>query len=206
MRAFIRSWSARTEFLVITTICFGYFAVGSVLTLLTGVRILLECLILVVFFAILFIRGWQARRLGLAFSWKAALAGVPLFIIYLLVYWITATMVLMLFPAAPGMTLLEISNHAPFALLALFIVVNSFFEELTVTAYVIEALSREGAGVAITMSALLRIVYHLHQGPVASVSILPVGLLFGGLYWQRRNVWPLVVAHTIANAIVFALR
>jgi hypothetical protein len=25
------------------------------------------------------------------------------------------------------------------------------------------------------------------------------------MYWQRRNVWPLMVAHTISNVVVFAL-
>jgi hypothetical protein len=167
--------------------------------------VLVESLILIAFVTILFARGWTVRRLGLTFSWRAALAGVPLFIIYLLLYWITATVVLLPFPAARSMALFRITTHAPFAVVLLFIVVNSFFEELTATAYVIEALSGKGARVAITASTLLRLVYHLVQGPVASLSILPLGLLFGSLYWQRRNVWPLVVAHTIANVVIFAV-
>jgi membrane protease YdiL (CAAX protease family) len=84
-------------------------------------------------------------------------------------------------------------------------VINAVFEELTVTAYVIESMASGGAGPAIAASTLLRFSYYLWQGPLASLSMVPLGLLFGMMYWRRRNVWPLIVAHTIANAVVFAL-
>ena len=29
------------------------------------------------------------------------------------------------------------------------------------------------------------------------------GLLFGAVYWRWRRLWPLIVAHTIANLISF---
>ncbi len=87
----------------------------------------------------------------------------------------------------------------------LFIAINSIFEEITVTAYVIEALKGDGAGLAITASTLLRFSYHLYQGPLASLSIVPLGLLFATMFWRWRNLWPLIVAHTIANVVFFLL-
>ena len=37
----------------------------------------------------------------------------------------------------------------------------------------------------------------------ASIGILPLGLLFGAMFWRWRNVWPLIVAHTIENIVAF---
>jgi membrane protease YdiL (CAAX protease family) len=167
--------------------------------------ILIEAVILAAVIAILRARGWTIRRLGLEFSWKAAAAGIPLFVIYLLVYAITTTLVLMVFPAAGKVWVFSFINRAPFALVLLFIILNSVFEELLVTAYVIESFSSDGAGLAITVSTLLRFAYHLYQGPLASLSIIPLGLLFATMYWRWRNVWPLMVAHTLSNVVVFAL-
>jgi membrane protease YdiL (CAAX protease family) len=47
----------------------------------------------------------------------------------------------------------------------------------------------------------LRFAYHLYQGPLASISILPLGFVFAAMFWRWRNIWPLVVAHTIANVV-----
>ncbi|HJQ39975.1 MAG TPA: CPBP family intramembrane glutamic endopeptidase [Thermoanaerobaculia bacterium] len=210
--------SARAEFILVTFVCFSYAAVNSASILLSGIRhveittggllwsIVIELAIVGIFAAILRARGWPLRqRLGLEFSWKAAAAGVPLFILYLLLYYITATFVLLVFPAARQVWVFSFTNHAPFALMLLFIVVNSIFEEVTVTGYVIEALGAQGAGVAITASTLLRFSYHLYQGPLASLSVIPLGLLFATMFWRWRNLWPLIVAHTIANVVFFLL-
>jgi len=217
MRQFIRNLSDRTEFIVVAAIAFSWITLSSLLTLLAGVRrielttkavlqsILIELLILAAVAAILRARGWTVRRLGLEFSWKAAAAGIPLFVIYLLVYSITMTLVLLVFPSARTVWAFSVIPRAPFALIVLFIILNSVFEELLVTAYVIESFARDGAGLAITVSTLFRFAYHLSQGPLASLSIIPLGLLFGAMYWQRRNVWPLMVAHTISNVVVFAM-
>lgn len=217
MRQLIRNLSDRTEFIVVTVISFSWITLSSLSILLSGIRrievttgavlqtMLMEVLILAAVAAILRVRGWTIRRLGLEFSWKAAAAGIPLFVIYLLVYSITVTLVIMVFPAARTAWVFSLIPRAPFFLIVLFVVLNSVFEELLVTAYVIESFARDGAGLAITVSTLFRFAYHLYQGPLASLSIIPLGLLFGMMYWQRRNVWPLMVAHTISNVVVFAL-
>jgi len=217
MRKLIQNLSPKAEFIVVAVICFSYTVVSSLYVLLSGVKrvelnsarvfraIAVEVFILAAVAIILGIRGWRPQRLGLKFSWRLAAAGVPLFIFYLLLYWIAATLALLVYPAARTISVFQLVNRAPFWLIVIFSIVNSFFEEISVSAYVIEVLSREGAGVAVTASTLLRFSYHLYQGPVASLSIIPLGLLFSGIYWRGRNVWPLVVAHTIANVVVFAL-
>jgi len=202
---------------LVTTLCFSYFVLSSAFVLLSGVRqidltsgrvaqgIAIEIFILILAGAILKVRGWTKGRLGLTFSWGQAAAGIPVFILYLLLYWITATFVLMVWPRVMTVGVFHFSMSAPFWLMTLFIVLNSFFEETTVTAYVITSLSRQGAAVAITASTLLRFAYHLYQGPLGAISVIPAGLVFGAMYWRSRNVWPLIVAHSIANVVAFAL-
>lgn len=213
----IRRLSPRGEFFLVIAICFGYLIASSLMVLLSGQRrfeltsgraligIAFELAALALTFFILRARDWRFEDLGLQFSWKAAAAGIPLFVFYLLIYLVTATFVLLVWPGARDSLTFHYANSAPAGLLLLFIVVNSFFEETIVTAYVITALSKEGAALAITASTLLRFTYHLYQGPIASISILPLGLLFATLFWRGRNVWPLIVAHTLANAVSFAV-
>src|SRR6185436_10638240 len=105
-------------------------------------------------------------------------AGIPLFILYLLVYWVTATMILLVAPTVRSARSLTFASHVPLFLLGLFVVLISLFEELLVTGYVIQSLAHIGAGVAVTASTLLRVAYHFYRGPLAALSILPVGLIF----------------------------
>jgi len=205
--------SGRAELATIVGVSLAYSVAVSLYGLIAGARgaeittgravesILVELAALAVVAFILRARGWTAGRLGLKFSWGAALAGIPLFIFYLLLYWITLTFLLMLFPAARTVWAFQFKTLAPFWLMLILIIVNSLFEEVIVAGYVIESLSDRGAAFAITGSTLLRFSYHLDQGPLASISIIPLGLLFGALYWQRRTLWPLMVAHTIADVV-----
>lgn len=217
MRAFIQNLSGRAEFVLVTALCFSLFFVASSYGVPGGVRevelstaravrgILIELGLLLGAAAVLRVRGWDADRLGLRFSARAAAAGVPLFVLYLLLYWVTATLVLLIWPAARDVWTIRFTVSAPLPLLFTVIVLNSLFEELAVTAYVIAALEREGAVMAITASTLLRFAYHLYQGPLASLSVLPLGLVFAAMFWRWRNVWPLAVAHAIAGVLAFSL-
>ncbi len=129
MRQLIQDLSDRAEFILVALVCFAYTAATSIWILISGVRrveitagsllwsIFVELVILGIFAAILRIRGWPVRqRLGLEFSWKAAAAGVPLFIMYLLLYWVMATLVLLVFPAARQVWAFSFTNRAPFCL------------------------------------------------------------------------------------------
>jgi membrane protease YdiL (CAAX protease family) len=120
----------------------------------------------------------------------------------MLLYWAAAWILVSIFPGVARTHIFRFVITANPAAMVLFIVVNSFFEEMIVTGYMVTALSREGAALAITTSTLLRFLYHLYQGPLASISILPLGLLFGAVFWRWRNLWPLIVAHTVANLVV----
>jgi CAAX protease family protein len=165
--------------------------------------LVIEASLLAIVALILRARGWTKNRLGLDFSIGPASAGLPLFFAYITIYWMTGLAVLSVAPAAAKQHAFQFVIRAHPAAMIAFIVINSFYEEIVVAGYVMTALSQQGAALAITASTLLRFSYHLYQGPLASISILPLGLLFGAVYWRWRNLWPLIVAHTINNLISF---
>lgn len=55
----------------------------------------------------------------------------------------------------------------------------------------------------ILASAVFRGSYHLYQGFGAFIGNLAMGVLFGWLYTRFGRVLPLVIAHTIIDAVVF---
>jgi membrane protease YdiL (CAAX protease family) len=73
-------------------------------------------------------------------------------------------------------------------------IINPLFEETLVCGYIIQRLAKNGPGVAITFSAFVRFLYHIHNGP-SSLAALLMGFIFGYLFWRYRELWPLIIAH-----------
>lgn len=212
----IEKFGERTEFVLVLAISFIYFIGTSLSVLLRHVRTLelttaralwgiaIEVAILFLIGVMLRVRGWNVTRLTERFSLASALAGLPLFGAYMMSYWTASWIALSIDPSVSRMSTMRMVVTASPVVVGVLIVVNSVFEEALVTGYVITVLSPQGAALAITASTLIRLLYHLYQGPIATLSILPLGLLFGAVYWRWRTLWPLMVAHSIANAIAFA--
>jgi uncharacterized protein len=211
----IRRRSERAEFFLVITLSFAYFVGTSLLVLILRIReyelttgrvlrgLATEIAILLVVVWILRVRGWNLRRLTGGLSWAALLGGIPLFFLYSILYAAVAFSIVAVYSNAAALASVRVIPSAPVVVILVFILVNSLFEETLVTGYVVTALSEQGAALAITASTLLRFLYHLYQGPVASLAVLPLGLLFATVFWKWRNLWPLIAAHTLSN--VFAL-
>jgi uncharacterized protein len=211
----LRSLSDRAEFWLIITLCFAYFVATSLAVLLLRMTrfelttgralrgVAVELALLAIAGWILKVRGFDFSRLTRRPTWASILGGVPLVIGYLLLYWGASIAVVLAFPAASRITPIRMIATAPFPVMAMLILVNSVFEEVAVTGYVVSKLASDGPAMAITASTLLRLLYHLYQGPVATLSIIPLGLLFAAVYWRTRTLWPLLVAHTLANFLAF---
>lgn len=78
-------------------------------------------------------------------------------------------------------------------------------EEVIVVGYLFARLRdlRWGPWVIILTSALLRATYHLYQGFGGFVGNFAMGVLFGWLYARFGRLLPLVIAHTVIDAVVF---
>lgn len=96
-------------------------------------------------------------------------------------------------PVAPGLNL---------ALIIAVSIVNPIFEELFVCGYVVSTLmERRGFWTAVNVSIAIRLSYHLYQGPIGVISIVPLGFIFA--YWFARTgrLWPVIVAHAIFDFV-----
>ena len=61
-----------------------------------------------------------------------------------------------------------------------------------------------GADMAIILtSALLRATYHLYQGFGAFIGNFVMGIVFGWIYTRTGRVLPLVIGHTVIDAVIF---
>jgi membrane protease YdiL (CAAX protease family) len=80
-------------------------------------------------------------------------------------------------------------------------ILNPLFEEFLWLGYGISALApRIGLRAACFMSVALRVAVHAYQGPLALVGIAPLGIVFTWYYARTGRLWPVIVAHTIADA------
>ena len=192
---------------------FSYAIAASTTSLVLGVRRLelntsvavragvFELALLGIVLLFLRARGWKWRRAGMEPSWPEIGFGLLLFIANLTWFYCTVMIAIRIVPSLANADAFQFVVTASAAPLLFFIIVNSFFEEMIVSGYVISSMSNQGAALSITASTLIRRLYHLYQGPIAPLSILPMGLLFGWVYWRRRNLWPLITAHTMANVL-----
>ncbi len=78
-------------------------------------------------------------------------------------------------------------------------------EETITVGYLLRRLSQFGWGMwpAIIVSAVLRGSYHLYQGYGAFIGNVAMGVLFGRWRMSGRRTVPLIVAHTLIDAVTF---
>jgi membrane protease YdiL (CAAX protease family) len=97
----------------------------------------------------------------------------------------------------------NVVSEATLPFIILISAVNPVYEEALWGGYFLHALKRYGMWTAVLPSAFLRTFCHAHLGIRALVSILPMGVIYGLVYWRWRQLWPLVVAHALQ--MLFAL-
>ena len=202
----LRRLSPAAELLLITLICFAPFAVLSIAGLLRRETVLvwddrrlftvaaIDLVCGAIAILILRARGWTRADLGLRVSMPLTIAGMLLFIG-------ANITIASLNYAFIGITGTNPANattpvvRASWLAVVLLVAIDPLFEEVFEVAYVMKVTENHGAAFGMTLSAAIRLVCHLWQGPVAALTILPLGIIFAAVYWKWRRVWPLVVAH-----------
>ncbi|MEU4224953.1 CPBP family intramembrane glutamic endopeptidase [Nonomuraea sp. NPDC026600] len=83
---------------------------------------------------------------------------------------------------------------------------NGVLEEVLVSGYLLRRLEQAGWAPwrSVVVAALLRGSYHLYQGFGGFVGNVVMGLVFGRLYQRWGRAMPLVIAHTLIDAVAFA--
>lgn len=82
---------------------------------------------------------------------------------------------------------------------------NGFAEEVVVVGFLLTRLRqlRVNPWVALVISSLLRGTYHLYQGFGAGLGNVAMGLVFGYVWQRTGRLWPLIIAHTLIDAVAF---
>ena len=82
---------------------------------------------------------------------------------------------------------------------------NGLLEEVLVTGYLLSRLRKLGVrpARAVAISAVLRGSYHLYQGFGGFIGNAVMGVLFGTLFLRWRRATPMIIAHTLIDAVAF---
>lgn len=219
----IRKLPARVEFLVVITWAFGLAIFASILSIgmsaqeanglydnsgLVGDLIfeLVQSAFIIWF---LRIRGWTLEKLGLNVTWRGTLLGVGLLVVTYGLWLAVQYLAGWLLPEEMQAARARYPSAAPdlsMSLVFVASVVNGIFEEVFVAGYVIAAMGPvRGMWAAINVSTGIRLLYHLYQGPLGVLSIVPLGLLFGYAYARTRLLWALIFAHIVLDILGLVL-
>lgn len=165
--------------------------------------LLFDALVLGVFVFIVRRQGRRLREFGIDFHWwDVPLAALIFCFVYASMFiWYAVSEIAYtlfagnLFETAPR----NIEHFSPGLTLGavVFVLVNPFYEELLVRAYLmteVEALTGK-AWVAVAASVLVQLSYHLYQGPGAVWMLVPAFALFSVFYAVWKRITPLILAH-----------
>jgi len=218
----IRRLPVGVEFLVVVTWAFGLPIFASIMTLgapgsaapvfnnaeLLG-TLIFEVIQLGFLSWFLRIRGWTLEKFGLHFSWRGTAVGAVLLgVTYALVIGAqeAAQIIFNYDLEAAAARAPKVDPDLSMQLVFLVSVVNGIFEELFVAGYIITSLTaRRGVWTAINVSVVVRLLYHLYQGPIGILTVVPMGLLYGYVYSRTRQLWPLMVAHVLLDLVALSL-
>lgn len=212
MKRYIRTLSPRFEFVIVVLGAFGVFIAGSVFAAFGASApaqisdaqlqslIVYEPVVAVVLLAFLRIRQWDLQRFGIRPGARETLVGVGLaiaaYLAYVVVFAVAAGLSPFVAHVASNRTLVAPALSMPLVIAVS--IVNPAFEELFVAGYIITALrERRGFWTAVNASIAIRLLYHLYQGPIGVLSIVPLGFIFAYWYGRTGRLWPLMVAHAI---------
>lgn len=209
----LRRLSARLEFLIVVGLAFGPFLLDN-LTLLVSpsppatiqaghldALLLHESIVLLLLAVFLRWRGWTPDRLGLRAHRHDLPIAIGLAVLVNLVFTTLHHLI-----EATGTPLPSIEDVMPIAqglghlrVLAVS-AVNGTYEELFVCGYLISALrERRSVGTAVAVSTAIRLGYHLYQGSLGVIGIVPMGLIFAFWYARTGRLWPLILAHALLD-------
>ena len=208
-----RSTISYREAAIVSAICFGLFCFWSIEAVFAGFpdarvsdaafgwMIGLEITLAAVALIYLYTRGFDISSLYPAPSLKGSLIGLGLFAAVWLVG-VVATSPLY-DPSSPQMIeflrgRLSLSALVPFAM------VNGAFEEIFLLGVLVRGLRGYGLAVAIGFPLLVRVLYHLYQGPLGAAWVLVFGLTFSLAYIRGLQLWPPVLAHILWDIVPFA--
>ena len=159
---------------------------------------------------ILFRQNRSLSDLGFSFSKKDLWHSIGIALVAILAnyfaYYLFAVISVWVFgkglPQAEFQTVLDSGFAVP---LLLFVMVNPFFEELIVRAYLITEMEffTRSAWNAGLFSIFIQASYHLYQGFANSLTMIGVFSVFTIYYIRKRRLWPIILAHAYFDLFAY---
>jgi len=204
------------EAAAVSAICFGLFITWSTQAVLRGFPearysdsghvwiVFVEAALAAAALLYLRARNFDVRSLYPRPDLRGTLLGLGLFI----AAWLAGVIAIAPFMSSDGnsqMTEFSFSG-VTLASTVIFAMVNGAFEEVFLLGVLVRGLRGYGLSIAIGFPLLVRVLYHLYQGPLGAVWIFVFGLTFTFFYVRSSRLWPAVFAHTLWDIVpvVFA--
>jgi CAAX protease family protein len=206
-----------TDCIVVAAICFGWFIVVSVEAVasdfprqpFTDASLLSlmarEAAYAAVALAYLHARGYDLMQLLPAPSAVGTLAGFGLYLATVFGSWPIEAAVRAAHSAPQPIDDMVAGAAISFVPIIGVSVVNGLYEEVFLLGYLQRALERFGLAFAVSASLLVRMAYHLYQGPSGAASVIAFGLILSAYFVWQRKLWPVVSAHIFADILGLAL-
>jgi len=205
-----RSTLTLLEATVVSSVCFGLFILASLQAVMAGFpdahysetgnawSIGVEAVLAVAALGYLRVRGFDIASLYPRPTLAGSVSGLGLF----LLAWVIGALAMLPFIAPDAEQVVGFS-FAGVSLLStvLFAMVNGAFEEVFLLGVLMRGLRGYGLSLAIGVPLLVRVLYHLYQGPLGVVWILAFGLTFSLAYLRRQDLWPPVLAHVLWDIV-----
>jgi uncharacterized protein len=210
----LRTTTTPAEALGIVILCFGWFIVGSAYAVSSGFRsasfseggvfglIVLELILGVLAMYVLASRGFDVASLYPRPSVSGSAAGVVLALVAAVVAWMATSV----FNGSDYSEPLErLMGGSPIGLPALVLlgIVNGAYEEMFLLGFLLRGLRGHGLAVAVGVSLLVRMLYHLYQGPLGAVYVGAFGLVLSLYYVASGKLFPVVLAHAMWDIVPF---
>jgi membrane protease YdiL (CAAX protease family) len=201
---------------LVISICFGWFIFASIQSVLDGFPVtpfydatlwgicLFEVLMTVVALTVLRLSGFNVRSLIPAPSARGTMHGAGIALGALVLSWPLAALFGADHPAIEHVTEMAAQSRVTLPAALAVSVVNGAYEEIFLCGYVLRAVERLGASMAIGLSTLIRLLYHLYQGPYGALAVVGFGLLASIYFWRTRQLWPIVFAHASTDLVALA--
>ncbi|WP_037028460.1 CPBP family intramembrane glutamic endopeptidase [Psychromonas aquimarina] len=206
--------SSKTEFFTVILIGFGYLTLSSLEFAFTasnqqvvfsnsGLEFLMvyETIVLLFLGVFLYSRGWKFHWLGLKPYKTDPIVGIGIALFSYLSYVIVYE--LFLYFTSAGINEDVFSGNLDLLYVIIISIINPIFEEVLVCGYVISYFKQSSKSFwfAINVSLLIRLSYHLYQGTVGVLSIIPLGLVFTYWFAKTGRLWPVIIAHILFDFI-----
>jgi membrane protease YdiL (CAAX protease family) len=152
------------------------------------------------FVALLYLR---ARKFDLASLYpQPTLSGTGLGVAIFFACWLFGAIVVSLFkqPSDSGVIDFSFARMSMAWTIALALV-NGTFEEVFLLGVLVRGLRGYGLSLAFGLPLLVRLAYHLYQGPIGALWVTSFGVVLTLAYVLRGDLWPSVFAHALWDIV-----